>query len=61
MIHLYPPFPVRTRWRYSTRRRDSMMCSSPRATILAVQGAVVSMYTAALNTMEALSLSAAQT
>ena len=60
VIHLYPPFPVLTRWRYSTRFRDSTMFSSPRAIILAVQGAVVSIKTAALNTMPAFSLSAAQ-
>ena len=60
-IHLYPPLPVRTRCRYSMRLRESMIFSSPLAIILAVQGAVVSINTAAPNTMPALSLSDAQT
>ena len=61
VIHLYPPLPVFTRLRYSMRLRLSMTFSSPRAIIFAVHGALVAMKTAALKTMEALSLSAAQT
>ena len=61
VIHLWPPFPVFTRFRYSMRLRLSISFSSPWAIIFAVHGALVAIKTAALKTMEALSLSAAQT
>lgn len=54
-----PPFSARRCWRYSIFFWDLVIFSSPRAIILAVQGADSSMNTAARNTMLALSLSAA--
>ena len=54
-----PPFSARRSCRYSICFLDLVIFSSPRAIILAVQGAVSSMNTAARNTMLALSRSAA--